>query len=212
MNKQAAQITLFCRQLAVVILAASLCLILPACERKPHAKLDRYKVVEPLNFTNQRNQPVSLGDLKGKVWVASFIFTSCSLECAYLVRRLKIMQGKLANRDDIVLVSFSLDPKTDTPERLMDFARRHGEDNEEWHFLTGDGAKLNRVIKNTFYLPITDEALRKNLLESNELVHRNHFAVVDKQGTVRFYVDGMLPEAEKLVINAVQQLLSESDP
>lgn len=212
MNKWAAQIVPFCRQLAAVFFAASLCLILIACERRPHAKLDRYKIVEPLNFTNQRNQPVSLGDLRGKVWVASFIFTSCSIECAYLVRRLKIMQDKLASRDDVVLVSFSLDPKTDTPERLMGFARRHGEDNDKWHFLTGDEAKLNRIIKNTFYLPITDEAQRKKLLESNELIHRNHFAVVDKQGTVRFYVDGMLPEAEELVINAVQQLLSESDP
>lgn len=162
-----------------------------------------------MTFTNQRNESISTTALKGKVWVASFVFTSCNTECSYLTFRMRRVLAKLADENDFIMVSFTVDPQTDTPERLKTYAERYGRDSDQWHFLTGDYKKLSRIIKNNFLLPIADEDQKAKLLNSSELVHSDRYAVVDKQGVVRYYVSGLLPNAEALILDAVHQLLKE---
>lgn len=198
------------KSVSLVFFYGILWLALPGCKKDAaHATLDSYKEVETMTFTNQRNEEVSTADLKGKVWVASFVFTSCNTECSYLVYRLRRVLGKLADENDFIMISFSVDPQTDTPERLQRFAQRYGKDNEQWHFLTGDHKKMTRIVKNNFLLPIAEGDQKDKLLATTELIHSNRYAVVDKQGVVRYYVDGMLPNAEALILDAVQQLLKE---
>lgn len=203
MNKWIARTT------SLVFFLVALCLLPAACEMKPVAQLDRFKVVEPLEFINQQNQTFSLGNLKGKVWVASFVFTSCNIECAYLVKRLQKVQDKVADDKNFSLISFSLDPQTDTPEHLTAYAKRYCGETRQWQFLTGDRGKLDRVINATFEAPNAGDRRKETPSEPNGPVHKNELAVVDKQGVIRFYVDGLLPNAEDLVLNAVQQLLAE---
>lgn len=177
-----------------------------------HAMLDSYKEIETMTFTNQRNETVSTADLKGKVWVASFVFTSCNTECSYLTYRLRRVIESLADENDFAMVSFSVDPQTDTPKRLKAYAQRYGKDSDQWHFLTGDLNKMTRIVKNDFLLPIAEGDQKEKLLSTNDIIHSNRYAVVDKQGMVRFYVDGMAPNAEALIIDAVHQLLKEPAP
>lgn len=209
MNSWIARTTPLSRRLAGVCLLAILSLVPTGCERKFQAQLEHFGTVEPLEFTNHENQPFSLADLEGKVWVASFVFTSCSIECAFLVKRLQKVHDQLAAEGDLSLVAFSLDPQTDTPQRLKAYAERYCEDTSQWQFLTGDAGKLDRVINNTFLPPNLDVEQEKQTSELDDHIHRNHFAVVDRQGVIRFYVDGLLPEADKLVIDAVRQLYAE---
>ncbi|MCF6314398.1 MAG: SCO family protein [Verrucomicrobiales bacterium] len=192
------------------LLILALALALTSCQKQQaHAQLDSYKEVEPMTFTNQKNEAVSTTDLKGKVWVASFVFTSCNTECSYLTYRLRRVLAKLADEKDFLMVSFTVDPQTDTPERLKTYAQRYGRDTPQWHFLTGDYKKMTRIVKNNFLLPIAGGEQKEKLLASNKLVHSNRYAVVDKQGVVRYYVDGMSPNAEAMILDAVRQLLKE---
>src|SRR5437899_2583665 len=59
---------------------------------------------------------LSLSDLKGKVWVADFIFTSCGSTCPVITRTMSELQKRVKEMRDVRLVSFTVDPATDTPD------------------------------------------------------------------------------------------------
>ena len=83
-------------------------------------------------------------DLKGRYVLADFIFTSCSGQCPKLGAELKKLQDK--GDADVQIVSFTVDPERDTPERLADYARRLGADETRWLFLRCEPADLRRIM------------------------------------------------------------------
>src|SRR5437868_10928465 len=78
--------------------------------------------VADFHFTDQLGRPVSRDDLRGKVWVASFFFSTCQ-QCAKHQGNLAALQDQLAGWPGVRLVSFSVDPERDTPEQMSLFAR-----------------------------------------------------------------------------------------
>src|SRR3954468_3097819 len=95
--------------------------------------------IKDFTATNQQNKHVGLKDLKGKVWVSAFIFTSCADVCPPMTTNMVKLQKKLKeeNLKDVELVSFSVDPTVDTPEVLTRYANQFGVDFTNWTFLTG---------------------------------------------------------------------------
>ena len=84
--------------------------------------------------------------LEGKTVVVSFIFTSCTDACPLINQNLKKIQARLGERmgEDIVFVSISVDPETDTPETLNVY-RQDYDAGDGWVFLTGDVAAVETV-------------------------------------------------------------------
>ena len=76
----------------------------------------------PFTFTNQTEQRVDNEALRGKVWIANFMFTSCPTACPALTRTMKTLVEELPDREDLQFVSFSVDPETDTPAVLREYA------------------------------------------------------------------------------------------
>ena len=99
---------------------------------------------------NQHGQPVHFYTdlLKGKVVVISTIFADCGGVCPLIVERFAKVQEKLGDRvgRDVTLISISVDPVNDTPERLHGYAERAGA-KPGWHFLTGEKANVDFVLK-----------------------------------------------------------------
>jgi len=95
------------------------------------------------NTTDQTGKPFGSRELAGKVWVADFIFTSCQGSCPLLSERMEEV-GKRARHlgPDFHLVSISVDPERDTPERLAEYAGRYGANPIAWSFLTGPEAAI----------------------------------------------------------------------
>ena len=77
--------------------------------------------VGPFHLVDQRNQPLTEKDLDGNIHVASFIFTSCPSVCPTLVQKLKPVQEALRGQSDVLMVSYSVTPLTDTPKVLAEF-------------------------------------------------------------------------------------------
>jgi len=102
-----------------------------------------------------------------------------------------------------------VDPQTDTPERLGQFAQRWHADPEKWFFLTGEAAEVDALVKNSFLLPLTRDPIEAGKLMSEKFIHSNRFAIVDRTSTVRAYVDGLEPEAISTVSRIVVELLNE---
>src|SRR4051794_22897682 len=78
------------------------------------------------SLTERSGKIVHLSDLRGKVWVAAFFFTECAGGCPTVSASMQRLQKDLAGVRDVVLVSFSVNPKSDTPERLRDYAKDLG--------------------------------------------------------------------------------------
>lgn len=184
-----------------------------ACERKapqPSVLIGKYREVGEFEFTDQQSRPLRRKELEGKVWIANFIFTSCAAECLVLSSRFAELQRLFADEKDLAFVSFSVDPQTDTPERLGQFAARWHADPEKWFFLTGETAEVDALVKNSFLLPLTRNPIEAGQLISEKFIHSNRFAIVDRTGTVRGYVDGLQPESISTLSRIVVELLNES--
>src|SRR3990172_2755862 len=84
-----------------------------------------YGSIPDLKLVESSGEPFSISDLKGKVWVASLFFTHCAASCPMMASQLAKFQESVDN-PDIVLVSISVDPERDTPERLREYAKLTG--------------------------------------------------------------------------------------
>ena len=129
-------------------------------ERLPiQAQLDR-----SLGGINQRGEPVSFEELRGKVWVLAYVYTDCPVGCEPLNRKLKELQQEFAGVENVHFVTLSLDPDRDTPERLAAWAQADGRGMGEgnWWFMTGVAKEVRTYMGKYFRLYVTP---RKDLAE-----------------------------------------------
>ena len=173
--------------------------------REPKAQLDRFKTVADFAFTAQDGSTFAGDSLTGKVWVASFIFTSCPTTCPIITQRVAQLQDALAGEADVRYVSVTIDPETDTVERLAEYADNIKADTTTWSFLTGEAAAIDAFARENFMLGISRPPGESEDLV--DFVHSNKIAIVDRERAVRFYADGARPESLPALEDAVRQLL-----
>jgi len=178
----------------VVLLAAPGCAPTPT----PPPQIRAYREVRDFSLTDQNGNALTAASLKGKVWIANFVFTSCTAECLVLSKRMSNLEKRFAANPNVGFVSFSVDPGTDSPTRLAKYAALY-DAGERWSFLTGDSAAMDTLIKERFLLPVAQSAEEAATLQKAMLIHSDRFAIVDRKGIVRAYVNGMQPGAEEQV-------------
>jgi protein SCO1/2 len=103
-------------------------------------------------LTTQTGQTLRLADLKGKVLLVSFIFTTCNGTCPATTHRMSQVQQEFKTRglckdDRVRLLSITLDPVRDTPEVLTAYMRLYDADATNWSFLTGAADQVAKTIK-----------------------------------------------------------------
>src|SRR5262245_6698795 len=89
-----------------------------SCKREP--ELTKYYPLPDFSLTDQTDKTVTLADLKGKVWVADFIFTNCGGTCPMMTGQMRKLQGLVPA--DIRMVSITVDPSRDTSKALAAYA------------------------------------------------------------------------------------------
>jgi len=103
--------------------------------KKPISELSIYNL--PSQWTNQNGENLEMKDMNGKVLVMVMIYTSCKAACPRLVADMRNIEQRLAEniKDKVKLVLVSIDPATDTPERLKSFAKENKMEGNQWVFL-----------------------------------------------------------------------------
>jgi cytochrome oxidase Cu insertion factor (SCO1/SenC/PrrC family) len=162
-----------------------------------------YGVVPPFQLVNQNDQPFGSAQLTGKVWIADFIFTSCPGPCPLISTRMSELQKPLENTD-VHLVSFSVDPETDTPEVLRAYAEKLHADPKRWHFLTGSKSTIYKLSHDGFKLAVSDGGET----EGNP-VHSTRLVLVDRHGQIRGYYEGTEADAMTKLLADTNHLLRE---
>jgi protein SCO1/2 len=152
--------------------------------------------VPDFRLVDQTGAPFGPDRLKGRVWIADFVFTRCPDVCPEMTGRMAAIQRMLGERVD--LVSVSVDPAYDTPARLAAFARANGAESPRWHFLTGDSRQIQESVLRGFNVAFARESE-----DIATLTHGVHVVLVDGRGRIRGYYDSKDPDAlERLVTDA----------
>lgn len=154
-------------------------------------------------LTDQAGESFTKEDLKGRIWVSNFMFTSCPSVCPMLTERMKIIAARVAVWDDVHLLSFSVDPETDTPEVLTDYAARYGIDHKQWSFLTGDYQVMQDAIEEGFKVSMGGPIDR---LDLNSVMHGTRFVLGDAEGNIRGYYDVETDEGVDLLVHEIKML------
>jgi uncharacterized membrane protein YozB (DUF420 family) len=126
---------------------------------------------------------VSRDGLAGKPWVADFIFTRCGSVCPTMTSTMAWLQERAPR--EVGFVSFTIDPAYDTPEVLARYASEHHA-KPGWIFATGPEAEILDLALHGFHLG----AGRVDGPEGG-LDHSTKLALVDPEGVVRGYYDGV---------------------
>ncbi len=119
-------------------------------------RLPVYGSVPDFSLTGRGGRPVEGRDLRGKVWIANFIFTHCSETCPLQGSQMARLQADLAGEGDVRLVSVTVDPKRDTPKVLARYADRLGALPGRWLFLTGGKEAIYRLAREGFRLGVLE--------------------------------------------------------
>jgi cytochrome oxidase Cu insertion factor (SCO1/SenC/PrrC family) len=159
-------------------------LLISACSPapKPQKPLPDFSLTA---VTVDGTSPFDLRTMKGRVWIADFIFTRCAGPCPMLTANMAGLQKKLPK--SIGFLSFTVDPDHDAPEVLTLYARKFGADPQRWFFLTGEKAELVRLIRDGFLLPVVENAAAA---PGERVTHSTKMVLVDAQGRLLGWYDG----------------------
>lgn len=167
--------------------------------------LTKFNKVPDFLFVNQNNDTITNKDLLGKVYVVDFFFTTCPTICTPMSVNMSKIVEELEDYPDFQAVSISIDPDYDTPEVLKEYASRYVENDDSWHFLTGDKQATYKLAREGFssYVGESQDSIIK-------FEHSGNFALVDREGYIRSRKDEHGNWI--MVYRAVQENASDLEP
>ena len=168
-------------------------------ESKTIIRLPVIGKIPAFSFTDSHGDEINRRNLDGKIWVADFIFTTCTMACPVMTGNMNIVHKEFRNNDDVRIVSISVYPEYDTPEVLAEYASRYDANTDRWHFLTGPEEDVKKLIKNGFKMGDYEDII----------FHSERFALVDKKGQIRGYYSGMQTDDMKNLKKDINILLAE---
>ena len=162
-------------------------------DAKPLEGLQRYGSVPQFSLVERSGKATSLADLRGSIWIADFIYTTCKDTCPMQTAEMAQLQEHWKDRAGLKLVSFSVDPEKDTTAVLSRYADRYKADAQRWLFLTGAKEEIGRLVQEGFRLSAV--ALPGDGNVSSVIMHSPRFVLIDKQAQIRGYYDSRDPQA-----------------
>jgi protein SCO1/2 len=168
-----------------------------------------FGTVPDFSLTERNGRNVELANLKGKVWIANFIYTSCPDTCPMQTAELRDVQKEFEKEKDLRAVSITVDPKRDTPKVLAKYAARFHADPERWLFLTGDKEAIYSLAQQGFRLGAAEIPETKRLRADAMYAHSPRFVLVDRQARIRGYYPATEPDALRRMRGDLSKLLGD---
>ena len=158
-----------------------------------------YNRLPEFSLVECNGMPMGLNDLRGKVWIADFFFTTCPGPCPRMSARMAELQKALSGQDAVRLVSITVDPANDTSPVLAQYAQRFQARKDRWFFLTGEKSSIHHLAREGFLVGGVEDVM----------LHTTRFMLVDQQGQLRGYYDSGDEDSLKQLLADVRTLLKE---
>lgn len=178
--------------LVVLLVAVVPAVVVPTLMCRPeHKPLPDLGEVTAFSLVDQTGAPFTDEALRGKVTIVSFIFTRCDTICPVISMKMQRIQEKTFDvGQQIKLVSFSVDPTHDTPERLAEYAKRYNADPERWRFITGPYDKVHALVEGPFMTSMMRKPDRPT--GAPDIAHGGYFLLLDPELHIRGIYDSDL--------------------
>jgi len=160
------------------------------------------------SFANQYGDSIKLSDVKGKVFVAEYFFTTCGTICPIMNFQMKRVQTAYKQEQNLKILSFTVDPEIDTVSQMKRYADSHGAIKGKWHFLTGNKSALYKLARTSFFVLKPSETENAGDAGS-DFIHTNNFVLVDQDLCIRGYYDGTSQKAVDKLIWDIEILMNE---
>lgn len=167
----------------------------PEWINKADKAYDSIHTIPPFSFTDQDGQTITEKTVQGKIYVADFFFTRCAGICPKMTGNMKTLQDKFKDDNDIILMSHSVTPDSDSVSVLKEYAQKRGVISGKWHLLTGKRDEIYALARQQYYAGDTVGYYQTG----KEFLHTENFILLDKHRRIRGVYNGTLPlEIERL--------------
>ena len=169
-------------------------------------KLPVLNTVQPFVFLRQDSAMSSQKDIRNRVYVAEYFFTTCKGICPKMNKNMKAIYEQFKTDSNFLIVSHTVNPDTDSLPVLRHYADSLGADVSNWWFLTGSKESLYKTARESYLLDDPKNST-KNIDE--QFLHTQFFTLVDRQGRVRGVYDGIKKEEVDQLMTDIKALIKE---
>jgi protein SCO1/2 len=168
----------------------------------PAENLRSALVMPSFTLTNQDGRAVSLTDFKGRVVLVTAVYSTCTTTCPMMLTKIRTVLDQMspAERDEMAVVAFSLNPEADTRELRAMTARMYGI-KSQFHFVSGVPSELDALLDRL-------DVVRKRDEKTGQILHSNLFFLLDREGRIAYRLSQSRNESSWL-ISALRVLLAE---
>ena len=193
--------------LAIVILPISVFAVVNWYELTVQALpvlIDKNHKIEDYKLTNHHGKEVSTKEWNNKIVVANFFFTHCPSICPKMIKNLNNVQQSNA-QNNLLIVSFSVDPERDSVEVLKNYATRFHINEANWNLITGSKIEIYRLARKSFQVTATDgDGGPEDFIHSDKLI------LVDRKKQIRGYYKGTDEKEVVQLIKDIKKLENEN--
>jgi protein SCO1 len=170
-------------------------------------RYDSIHTIDAFSFVNQDGRKISNYDVAGKIYVANFFFTTCTGICPKMIAQLKKVEAAFEADTNVLILSHSVLPETDSVSRLSEYGRRMEIPSEKWWLLTGNKQTVYALARRSYF---ADEEIGYNKA-SDEFLHTENSILIDRKGRIRGVYNSTLELEMDKLIEHIRILKQESD-
>jgi len=163
--------------------------------------------IAPFSFRNQDSIVIGNEQVKGRICVVNFFFTTCGSVCPRMMRNLRKVDSSFADDGRIRILSHTVLPQSDSVPRLRDYAHKRGIDSRRWWLLTGSKDEIYHLARTSYF---ADDSLGYGA-GNTDFIHTENCVLVDGEGRLRGVYNATLELEMDQLIGHIRQLLREQD-
>ena len=161
--------------------------------------------IESFELINQKGELISSSAQEGKIWVVNYFFTSCPSVCPKMMRNMQEVHNIFRSDEEVILMSFTVDPKRDQPERFMRYLDRFNINHDTWQLVTGPKPDLYRLARRSFLVSATDGGGGEY-----DFIHSENIVIIDQHQQIRGIVNGVAENADQEIFAIIKKLKRNS--
>lgn len=193
-----------CRYLNLILLSVFIAACSGTKEKEQEETLKVFpNEIEDFTLVNQDSSLITKSTFEGKIFITDFFFTSCPSICPIMASQMLRVYEEFSDREDLLFLSHSIDPKRDSVHVLKAYADKLGVSSDRWHFVTGPKDRIYGLAEEYMVTAFPDESV------PGGYEHSGYFILVDKNFKVRGFYDGTVAEEVDELMADIEKLLAD---
>jgi protein SCO1 len=163
-----------------------------------------FHTIKPFKFINQNGDTITEKNFEGCIYVTDYFFTTCQSICPIMSTQMELVAKEFSDFKNVKFLSHTVNPENDSVNVLLDYAKAHHANPEQWHFVTGDKKQLYDMARESYLLnaEVGDGG-------PNDFIHTQNFALIDTKKNIRGFYDGTDKADVQRLIKDIKTLLKE---